>query len=128
VAASYLDMDWHTVGEIEERDVLAFEDASLGRIGLIDEIASRYRSTYFRHIFAGGYSAGYYSYLWAEVYDADAFAAFRETGDIFDRATAQRFRETILARGGTADGMELYRQFRGRDPEIAPLLERRGLN
>jgi len=128
VAASFLDMDWHTVDGSSDRDVLAFEDASLGRIGLMDEIASRYRSTYFRHIFAGGYSAGYYSYLWAEVYDADAFEAFVETGDVFDRETARSFRENILARGGTADGMELYRAFRGRDPEIGPLLKRRGLD
>jgi len=128
VAASFLDMDWHTIEAAEDRDVLAFEDGSLGGIGLIDEIATRYRSTYFRHIFAGGYSSGYYSYLWAEVYDADAFEAFRETGDIFDKATALSFRENILERGGTKDGMELYRDFRGRDPEIGPLLKRRGLN
>jgi peptidyl-dipeptidase Dcp len=96
------------------------------RIGLIEEIIPRYRSTYFGHIFSGGYSSGYYSYLWAEVLDADAFQAFKETG-LFDRETAARYREEILARGGTRPGMELYRAFRGRDPSIQALLEKRGL-
>ena len=94
-------------------------------IGLIDEIIPRYRSTYFGHIFSGGYSAGYYSYLWSEVLDADAFEAFKETS-LFDQETAQRYRR-LLSQGGSRPGMELYREFRGRDPEIAPLLERRGL-
>jgi peptidyl-dipeptidase Dcp len=127
VAASFLDMDWHTLAEAAEQDADRFEQDSMDRIGLIPEIISRYRSPYFRHIFAGGYSAGYYSYLWAEVLDADAFAAFKETGDIFDPATARSFRENILARGGTEDPMELYRRFRGADPGIEPLLARRGL-
>ena len=127
VAASYLDMDWHTLDEAAGLDANRFEREAMDRIGLIPEIISRYRSPYFRHVFAGGYSAGYYSYLWAEVLDADAFAAFTETGDIFDPGTAQAFREHILSRGGTEDPMELYRRFRGRDPGIEPLLERRGL-
>ena len=127
VAASFLDMDWHTLESTEGLDATGFENASLAKIGLIPEIISRYRSPYFRHIFAGGYSSGYYSYLWAEVLDADAFSAFVETGDIFDPATAASFRENILARGGTEDPMELYRRFRGQDPGIEPLLKRRGL-
>lgn len=130
LAASYLDMDWHTLADpqaVAAADPDAFEAASLGRIGLIDAIATRYRSPYFRHVFGGGYAAGYYAYVWAEVLDADAFAAFRETGDVFDAATAASFRRHVLERGGSALPMDLYRAFRGRDPEIGPLLERRGL-
>ncbi len=127
VAASYLDMDWHTLEQAEGLDAGAFEDASMARIGLIPQVISRYKSPYFRHSFGGGYSAGYYSYLWAEVLDADAFAAFKETGDIFDAKTAAAFRDNILSRGGTEDPMELYRRFRGKEPGIEPLLERRGL-
>ena len=125
MAASYLDMAWHTLTEEQERDVNAFEKSVLDKIGLIPEIISRYRTTYFRHI-VGGYSAGYYSYLWSEVLDADAFEAFKENG-IFDRATAQSFRDNILSRGGTEDAMQMYINFRGREPEITPLLKRRGL-
>ncbi len=128
LAASFLDMDWHTLETTTEQDVAVFEKESLDRIGLIDEIVSRYRSPYFRHIFSGGYSAGYYSYVWAEVLDADAFEAFKETGDIFDPATAKSFRDNILARGGSEEPMTLYRQFRGKDPEIAPLLARKGMD
>jgi len=128
LAASFLDLDWHTVTTIEPiGDVLLFETESLDKIGLIPEIISRYRSPYFRHIFAGGYSAGYYSYVWAEVLDADAFQAFKETGDVFDQKTAGLFRKNILERGGTDDPMKLYLQFRGQEPSIEPLLERRGL-
>jgi peptidyl-dipeptidase Dcp len=126
MAAAYLDLAWHTREDAEVADVRAFESAQMARIGLIDEIIPRYRSTYFAHIFSGGYSAGYYSYLWSEVLDADAFDAFLENG-LFDTDTATAFREHILSRGGTRPGMELYRGFRGRDPDIAPLLERRGL-
>jgi peptidyl-dipeptidase Dcp len=128
LAASFLDMDWHTLETAEEQDPDAFEQASLAKIGLIDEIVPRYRSPYFRHIFSGGYAAGYYSYVWAEVLDADGFEAFKETGDLFDPATARSLRENILALGGAAEPMTLYRQFRGRDPEIAPLLARKGLD
>jgi len=128
LAASFLDMDWHTLTESDPNlDVLKFEDKSLGKIGLIPEIISRYRSPYFRHIFAGGYSSGYYSYIWAQVLDADAFQAFKETGDLFDRKTAAAFRENILAKGDTEDPMTLYKRFRGKEPSIEPLLERRGL-
>lgn len=126
LAASYLDMDWHTIADPAERDVTAFENASLGRIGLMPEIVSRYRSTYFRHIFGNGYSAGYYSYIWAAVLDADAYQAFREKG-IFDRETAAAFRTNILEAGDSEDPMTLYKRFRGREPAIDPLLERRGL-
>lgn len=126
LAASFLDMDWHTLKEQKELDPLEFDDRSLSRIGLIPEIVVRYRSPYFRHIFSGGYSSGYYSYVWAEVLDADAFRAFEETG-IFDRETATSFRENILARGGSDDPMTLYKRFRGAEPKIEPLLEKRGL-
>ncbi len=126
LAASYLDMDWHTLTEPKEYDVLEFEKHSMETIGLIPEIVVRYRSPYFQHIFVSGYSAGYYSYIWAEVLDADAFQAFRETS-LFDRATADAFRENILAAGGTEEPMVLYKRFRGAEPNIEPLLERRGL-
>ena len=121
---------------VENRDMTSvcfpdFEDLLIGvpaaDIGLIQPIIPRYRSTYFSHIFAGGYSAGYYGYLWSQVLDADAFQAFRETS-LLDTATAARFREYILSKGSTRPGMVLYINFRGRPPLIEPLLERRGLN
>lgn len=124
VAASLLDMDWHTLPF--EGDVNAFEKTSMDRIGLIDEILPRYRSTYFAHIFSGGYSAGYYVYMWAEVLDADAFAAFKESGKLFDPELAARFR-TLLTKSGSDEGMTVYRNFRGKDPSVEPLLKRRGL-
>ena len=127
LAASFLDMDWHTAVLPDQIDVLDFEGRSMATIGLIPEIVPRYRSTYFNHIFSGGYAAGYYSYIWAEVLDADAFQAFKEAGNLFDPATAKAFRENILARGGSEEGMTLYRKFRGKEPSIEPLLERRGL-
>jgi len=126
LAASFLDMDWHTLADPNELDPIAFENQSMNKIGLIPEIVVRYRSPYFRHIFAGGYSAGYYSYIWAEVLDADAFQAFKETS-LFDQKTAKAFRENILARGGTEDPMVLYKQFRGAEPKIDALLQKRGL-
>lgn len=126
-AASILDMEYHTLTDATPiEDVDAFETNAMDKIGLIDEIIPRYRSGYFQHIFAGGYSAGYYSYMWAEVLDADAFEAFKETS-LFDQKTALSFCENILERGGTEEPMVLYRKFRGRDPEITPLLKRRGL-
>jgi peptidyl-dipeptidase Dcp len=128
LAASFLDMDWHTAILPDQVDVLNFEGKSMGAIGLIPEIVPRYRSSYFNHIFSGGYSAGYYSYIWAAVLDADAFQAFKDAGNLFDPATAKAFRENILARGGSEEGMVLYRKFRGKEPSIEPLLERRGLN
>jgi peptidyl-dipeptidase Dcp len=127
VAASYLDMAWHSLTSPVERPARSFEQAEMNRIGLIPEILPRYRSTYFSHIFDGGYSAGYYAYLWAEVLDKDAFQAFKETGNLFDPATAQRLRETILSQGGTRPGMDMYVAFRGREPSIDALLEARGL-
>jgi peptidyl-dipeptidase Dcp len=128
LAASYLDMDWHTITDTVEYDANSFENNSMETIELISEIIPRYRSTYFNHIFAGGYSSGYYSYIWAEVLDADAFNAFVVTGDVLDIELADRYRKYILATGGTDDSMELYKKFRGKGPSIEPLLNRRGLN
>ena len=127
LAASFLDMDWHTLTEAEEQDCFEFEDKSLNKIGLIPEIVVRYRSPYFNHIFAGGYSSGYYSYIWAEVLDSDAFEAFKETS-LFDQDTAQSYRKNILEAGGTEDPMTLYKRFRGAEPSVEPLLKKRGLN
>jgi len=128
LAASFLDMKWHTMAVADAGiDVLSFEDECLNELGLIPEIISRYRSPYFRHIFAGGYSSGYYSYIWSEVLDADAFQAFKETHDVFDPTVAKAFRRNILARGNTEDPKLLYKRFRGKEPTIEPLLERRGL-
>jgi peptidyl-dipeptidase Dcp len=126
LAASYLDMDWHTLKDARLRDPIAFETASMNRIGLIPQILPRYRSTYFRHIFSGGYSSGYYSYVWAQVLDADAFAAFQESGDLFNPAIARSFLKNILSRGGTADPMEMYKRFRGAEPKVDALLKRKG--
>jgi peptidyl-dipeptidase Dcp len=125
LAASYLDMAYHVLEYPADIDPLILEDTTMAKIGLIDEIIPRYRSTYFAHIFAGGYSAGYYSYLWSEILDADAFQAFKETS-LLSKETAARYREHILSKGGTRPGMELYQNFRGRPPSIEPLLERRG--
>ncbi|MDR3217810.1 MAG: M3 family metallopeptidase [Dysgonamonadaceae bacterium] len=126
VAAAILDMKWHTIETPLTVDVETFENEVLNGIGLIPEIIARYKSTYFSHIFDGGYSAGYYSYLWSEVLDADAFHAFIEKGDIFDPETARSFRENILSRGGSEDPMVLYRRFRGADPNPEYLLQNRG--
>ena len=126
MAASLLDMDWHTLTDTKPQDTAAFEKASLAKWGLISEIPPRYRSPYFNHIM-GGYAAGYYSYIWSAVLDSDAFQAFKEKGDIFDPATAAKFRAEVLSKGGTEDPALLYRRFRGRDPKVGPLLEKRGL-
>ena len=126
MSAAYLDMYWHDLSEQKDYDVNQFETDCLSRIGLIPEIVVRYRSTYFNHIFNNNYHAGYYSYLWAEVLDADAFQAFVENG-LFDQKTATAFRQNILERGGTDDPMTLYRKFRGADPDPKALLERRGI-
>jgi peptidyl-dipeptidase Dcp len=127
LAASFLDMDWHTLESAAGIDVAAFEQRSMEAIGLIPQIVVRYKSPYFRHIFASDfYAAGYYSYIWAAVLDADAFEAFRQAG-LFDRETASAFREHILEPGGSQDPMVLYKRFRGAEPKIEPLLERRGL-
>lgn len=128
LAASYLDMDWHTLSKKTNSDVNEFENESMSKINLIDEIVPRYRSTYFQHIFAGNsYSSGYYSYIWAEVLDADAFELFKQKG-IFNQETAIAFRTNILELGGTEDAMELYRKFRGSEPKTDALINRRGLN
>ncbi len=125
-SAAFLDMDWHTLTTPEEKDALAFENAAMKKIGLIPEIVVRYRTPYFSHIFSGGYSSGYYGYLWAEVLDADAFEAFKENG-LFDKGTATSFRTNILEKGGTEDPMLLYKNFRGKAPSIEPMLRRKGL-
>jgi peptidyl-dipeptidase Dcp len=127
LAASILDMDWHTLAQGPAQDTTAFDRASMARIQLPSDIVPRYRSTYFNHIFGpgGGYASGYYAYIWSEVIDQDAFQAFREKG-LFDQATARAFR-TILEKGGTDDPMTLYKAFRGREPSVEPLLKKRGL-
>ncbi|GIU18626.1 dipeptidyl carboxypeptidase II [Shewanella sp. c952] len=126
MAATKLDLDWHTVTDFMPKDAAKFEAESLNKMGLISEIAPRYRSTYFSHIFSGGYSAGYYSYLWSDILGADAFEAFKENG-IFDKATADAFRDNVLSQGGSEDPMKLYKQFRGKEAGIDPLLRSRGL-
>ena len=127
LAASILDMAWHEMRESgPELDVDQFEARSMAGINLIQEIVPRYRSTYFNHIFSGGYSAGYYVYIWAEQLDADAFEAFKEKG-LFDKSTARSFRQNILEKYGALDLMTQYKVFRGAEPKIEPLLKRRGL-
>lgn len=128
LAASYLDMDFHDMKEIpSDLDVNEFEDKVLGERGLLPQIPSRYRSTYFNHTFGGGYTAGYYSYIWAEVLDADAYEAYVETGDIFNQEVAMKYRNEILEKAGSDDAMTLYKNFRGKEPGIDPLLKNRGL-
>ena len=125
-AAAILDMKWHELTSAEGLDPMAFEAQACAEMGLIDEIIPRYRSTYFAHIFSGGYSAGYYSYLWAEVLDKDAFELFMQKG-IFDKETAMSFRRNVLEMGGSDEAMDLYRRFRGADPDAGALLRGRGL-
>lgn len=128
LAASLLDMDYFIMDEIPaDLDVDKFESKVLGDRGLLSQIPPRYRSTYFTHVFGGGYTVGYYSYIWAEVLDADAYEAFKETGDIFNQEVARKFREEVLERGGEDDAMTLYVNFRGKEPGIDPLLANRGL-
>ncbi len=127
LAASLLDMEYHALTEPADLDIRDFEKKAMEKYGLIPEIKPRYRSTYFNHIWGGGYSAGYYSYIWCEVLDSDAFQAFRETGDIFSREVASKFEKEILSRGGTKDALEMYIAFRGKEPGIDALLENRGL-
>ena len=125
-AASILDLKWHMLESVEGVDPMTFEAQACAEMGLIDQIIPRYRSTYFAHIFSGGYSAGYYSYLWAEVLDKDAFELFMEKG-IFDQTTAASFRQNILEKGGSDEPMDLYRRFRGADPDPKALTRARGL-
>lgn len=127
ISAAILDMDYHTMDVTGELDIRAVEDASMKRIGLIDEIIPRYRTTYFNHIFGTGYAAGYYVYLWAGVLDADAYEAFRESGDLYNRELATKFRKHILAENSLGEGMDQYVKFRGKEPSIEPLLRQRGL-
>jgi peptidyl-dipeptidase Dcp len=125
LAASLLDMEWHTLASAAEPDTGTLERMALARMGMPDQIVPRYRSTYFQHIFTSGYSAGYYSYIWAEVLDADAFGAFEEKG-IFNQSLAKSFRVNILEKGRTREPIDLYKQFRGREPEVDYLLKKRG--
>ena len=125
LSASILDMDFHELTTAEGLDVNAFEQESLKKMGMIDEIIVRYRPTFYNHIFTTGYEAGYYSYTWSAVLDADAFAAFKETGNLFDAETAARFRH-LLEQGGTRDAQELYLEFRGKDADPQHLLRRKG--
>lgn len=127
VSASLLDMNYHAATSPITIDANTFEKSAMAKAGLIDAIIPRYRSTYFQHIFSGGYSAGYYAYIWAEVLDSDAYAAFKEKG-LFDQATAESFRKNILEKGGTQDPAELYKAFRGQDPDPIHLMKKRGLN
>ncbi len=128
LAASYLDMYWHTLTDATEQDPVKFEKENFAKLGLIPEIESRYQSTNFLHVFSGdGYSSGYYGYIWAAVLDADAFQAFKEKGDVFDKATAEAFKKLLIT-AGSDDPMTLYKNFRGREPKVDALLQRRGLN
>ncbi|MCU4672492.1 M3 family metallopeptidase [Microbacterium fluvii] len=131
LAASWIDQAWHSLTQAEaaeDLDVAAFEAAALADIGLDNPVVpTRYSSTYFAHVFSGGYSAGYYSYIWSEVLDADTVEWFRENGGL-TRANGDRFRERLLGVGGSKDPLEAYRDFRGRAAEIEPLLTRRGLD
>lgn len=125
LAAAMLDMDLHMLKDVSNLDILEFEKQAMDKLGLIPEIAPRYRATYFNHII-GGYAAGYYSYLWANVLDNDAFEAFKERG-IFDKTTADLFRNNVLAKGDSDDPMVLYKNFRGAEPSLEPLLKNRGM-
>lgn len=126
LAASYLDMDWHTLQKPFTGDVNAFEKKAMKNIHLISEIVPRYRSAYFNHVFSGGYASGYYSYIWAEVLDADAFQSFKSTS-LFDKATAKRFREEVLSKGGTDEPENLFKNFKGRDPNPNAYMRKKGL-
>ena len=128
VAASLLDMDFHSMNEIPAGfDVMDFEQMTLAKQGLLRQIPARYRTTYFNHTMGGGYTAGYYSYLWSEILDADAFEAYKETGDIFNAEVAEKFRRYVLQPGAIDDAMVMYVNFRGKEPNIDPLLKNRGL-
>lgn len=128
LAASLLDMDYHVLTDIPaDMNVTKFEAKALGDRALLKQIPSRYRTTYFNHTMGGGYTAGYYSYIWAEVLDCDAFQAYKESGDLFQPEVASRFRTAILTPGGIDDAMQMYKNFRGREPEVGPLLTNRGL-
>jgi peptidyl-dipeptidase Dcp len=129
LASSLIDMKYHNtpVEELPLDDIDAFERQYLRDMGMPDDIVARHRSTYFNHIFSGGYSAGYYSYIWSAILDADAYEAFVETDDLFNPEVAKAFRQHILSTGGAVDPQELYLRFRGAEPSPEPLLRRRGL-
>lgn len=127
-ASAFVDMDVHSRTSTQAPDLRAFERESLARIGMPREIIMRHRMPHFGHIFAGGYSAGYYSYMWSEVLDADGFDAFKEAGDIFHQPTARKLRQFVYAAGNSRDPAESYRMFRGRDPDVGPLLANRGFD
>jgi peptidyl-dipeptidase Dcp len=129
LAAALLDQAWHTLtADDTVTDVAAFEAAALARVGLNNPaVPTRYSSTYFQHTFSGGYDAGYYSYIWSEVLDADTVEWFKANGGL-TRANGDRFRQLLLGVGGSKDPLQAFREFRGRDAEIQPLLDRRGLN
>lgn len=128
LAASYVDMDLHVLTDVPaDLDVMSFEEKKLAERGIPRQIQPRYRVTNFKHTMGGGYTAGYYSYIWAEVLDADGFEAFKETGDIFNQEVAERFRKYVLTPGGIDDGMTMYKNFRGSEPKIDALLRNRGL-
>lgn len=126
LSAAILDMDYHMLKNADDLDVNAFEQASMSKMGMIPEIIVRYRSTNFNHIFGGGYAAGYYSYTWSEVLDADAYQAFVETGDIYNPEVADAYRKNILEKGDAEDAMQLYINFRGKEPNPEALLRKRG--
>jgi len=129
LAAAILDLAWHSLSADDGvNDVVAFETKAISDYGLeYSPVPTRYRSTYFSHIFAGGYSAGYYGYIWSEILDADTVDWFKENGGLL-RANGDHFRRELLGRGGSIEAMQMYRNFRGRDATIEPLLKRRGLN
>ncbi len=127
LAASLLDLAYYNISEPEMLNVEEFEKKAMDKIGLIPEILPRYRTAYFAHIFDGGYAAGYYVYIWAAVLDADAFEAFKESGDVYNQELAAKFRKYCLSEVGEGEGMDQYRKFRGKDPSVEPLLKRRGL-
>lgn len=127
LAASLLDMEYHTLRQQTDLDIREFETQAMSKYGLIPEIKPRYRSTYFNHIWSGGYSAGYYGYIWCEVLDSDAFQAFKETGDIFNKDIAAKFEKEILSRGASRYPQDMYIAFRGKEPGIDALLANRGL-
>ncbi|MDD4515081.1 M3 family metallopeptidase [Massilibacteroides sp.] len=128
LAASFLDMDFHVLKEVPENlNVMDFEAQTLNKRGLLKQIPSRYRTTYFNHTMGGGYTAGYYSYIWSEVLDCDAFRAFKETGDIYNQEVAAKFRNYVLTPGGIDDASVMYVNFRGKEPGTDALLENRGL-
>ena len=127
LAASFLDLKYHTQKSTITIDANTFEKNAMNEIGLIQAIIPRYRSTYYNHIFSGGYSAGYYSYIWSGVLDTDAFEVFKTT-NLFNPEKAKSFRKNILEKGGTEEPMVLYKRFRGAEPSVEPLLRKRGLD